>query len=412
MTEPANLLPAAAQAEIEAIIQPVLGDVFPAAALAVIRNGEMVLNAAWGWIDADSRQFPAATETRFDLASVTKIFTTTAFLSLAAERGLALETPLVEIVPEFGASGPRAIDGGQDPHTKERLPTPEWARGQMVDPARVTFYHLLTHTSGMAPWRDVFNAAGPAPTPPDRPDPLGRAERWSNGLRAICGYPFVGQPGEGVVRYSDLGLMLLGEATARLHRADAATDAVDLEQTIRARVLDPLGLKSVLFNPVRGGIDRSRIAPTENDPSWRGRRVWGEVHDENACGVGGVAGHAGLFATAHDVAMLGQAWLENDSRLSSATEWMETAKRQHAETDGARRGLGWALRAVENPSASEQFSLESYGHTGFTGTSLWIDPQQKLVVTCLTNSVYPGREKGGTHEFRRAIHAALARATA
>src|SRR5690606_25291100 len=118
---------------------------------------------------------------------------------------------------EFGRTGPRPLDGGQDPHTKAPLPTPDDLRGQTADPAQVTFRHLLAHTSGLAPWRDVYRAAGPAPLPPDQPDPVSRRERWANALHALGGYPFVGQPGDGIVRYSDLGLMLLGEATSRLH---------------------------------------------------------------------------------------------------------------------------------------------------------------------------------------------------
>lgn len=429
-SQPINQLWPAAQAELERIVQARLGDVFPAAALAVVKNGDVLLNATWGWIDPDKKNHPVKTDTLFDLASVTKLFTTTAFLSLTEEHKLSLDTPLVEVVPEFGASGPRGMDGGQDPHSKVKLPTPEAVRGKQVDPARVTFRHLLTHTSGLAPWRDVFNAAGPAPLPPDGHDPIPRRERWQNGLRAICQYPFVGEPGDGIIRYSDLGLMLLGEAAARLNadseRARRAmplrtphtvgahggaplhNDTPDLKKTILARVTTPLNFETVVFNPMWSGFEKNQTVPTENDPTWRKRRVWGEVHDENACGVGGVAGHAGLFAAARDVAALGQAWLENDFRLAISPELMGDAKREQASYEGTRRGLGWMLKAEVDSSAGDFFSMDSYGHTGFTGTSLWIDPEKRLVVACLTNRVYPGREKHeGIHEFRRAIHAAI-----
>jgi CubicO group peptidase (beta-lactamase class C family) len=425
--QPINELPETARNKIEGIVQANLGEVFPAAALTVVKDGDVFLNAAWGWIDPDEQQHPVQTDTLFDLASVTKLFTATAFLSLMEEKGLPLDTVVVEVVPEFGASGARSMDGGQDPHTKVELPTPEAVRGKRVDPARVTFRHLLTHTSGLAPWRDIFNAAGPAPTPPDEHEPVPRPQRWHNGLHAICNYPFVGEPGDGIVRYSDLGLMLLGEAAARLYANGtqhtvgakqlvpaffrdaspytAPTQNADLEMAINARVLSPLRLGSVRFNPVRNGIDRNRTVPTEIDPTWRKRRVWGEVHDENACGVGGVAGHAGLFASARDVAALGQAWLENNARLKISPELMEDAKREHANTEGTRRGLGWMLKAAVDSSAGDFFSMSSYGHTGFTGTSLWIDPEKRLVVACLTNRVYPGRANhDGIHAFRRAIH--------
>jgi CubicO group peptidase (beta-lactamase class C family) len=132
------------------------------------------------------------------------------------------------------------------------------------------------------------------------------------------------------------------------------------------------------------------------------------VHDENACGVGGVAGHAGLFGTARDVAMFGQAWLQRDERFSISPEMMNMATREQAISGASRHGLGWMLKSHKDSSAGEYFSPESYGHTGFTGTSLWIDPEQELVVATMTNRVYPGREKVGIHAFRRALHDLIA----
>lgn len=408
-----NTLSPAANARLEQVIRAHLGDTFPALALTVIKAGAVCLNAAWGWIDPDTREHPVQPDSLFDLASVSKLFTTTAFLSLVSENRVRLDDPLVQVIPEFGASGPRPLDGGQDPHTKILLPTPGAARHQTADPTRVTFYHLLTHTSGLAPWRDVFNAAGPAPLPPDRPDPIPRAERWNRALNALCHYPFVGQPGDHIVRYSDLGLMLLGEATTRLYSTSpdsSAISAESLDEILRVRVFDPLHFASLTYNPLPNGRRRTTIAPTENDPGWRGRRCWGEVHDENACGVGGVAGHAGLFGTACDVAALGQAWLDSDPRLNIAPDLRQRAIREREETDGMRRGLGWMIKAYEDASAGDRFSPDSYGHTGFTGTSLWIDPARSLVVACLTNRVYPGREKLGIHAFRRAVHDTLVEA--
>lgn len=383
---------------LEALLVDNIGRVFPTCVLAVIKSGELVLNTAWGTVEGQQ----STTETLFDLASVTKLFTVTAFLSYVSAGAVSLDDPLVNVVPEFGALSPRTIDGGQDPHSKVRLYPPENFIGKRIDPALVTFRHLLTHTSGLPAWRDVYNMAGPAPTPPDQPDPLPRADRWANGLQAIYAYPFVGIPSERVV-YSDIGLMLLGEAVSRLGNAT-------LDNVVRQRVTAPLNLTTPRFNPVReGGLSRQQIAPTEDDPLWRKRRVWGEVHDENACGLGGVAGHAGLFATALDVATLGQAWLADPQMAFGINaEVAQEAKRQQAETDGARRGLGFALKAYEGAAAGDLFSPNTYGHTGFTGTSLWIDPDNQLVVACLTNSVYPGRGKPGTLEFRRAVHDLLA----
>jgi CubicO group peptidase (beta-lactamase class C family) len=396
-----NRLAPAQFRELETIVEPHLGETFPALGLAVIHNDDWIIDAVWGWIDPETHQHPVQVDTLFDLASLTKLFTHTAFLQLVSAGKVELGDPLVSVIPEFGEGGARPLDGGQDPHTKGYLPTPEAVKGQIADPTQVTFRHLMTHTSGLAPWRDVYNAAGRAPTPPNEPDLIPRALRWANGLKAICGYPFVGQPG-GTVRYSDLGVMLLGEAVARLHGTR------DLAEVIRTQIREPLNLDSLVFNPARDGVALTMIAPTEDDPTWRNRRSWGEVHDENACGVGGVAGHAGLFARAADVARFGQAWLLRDQRLQIDPTLMDEAVSEQRH-NGFRFGLGWMLKAHEDSAAGDCFSPNSYGHTGFTGTSLWIDPQKRVVVACLTNRVYAGRWKEGIHPFRRSIHDFFAR---
>lgn len=400
-----NTLSGSGHDALARVVEAHLGETFPAIALTVVQNGTVRFNGAWGWLDPEPASYPTQPDTLFDLASLSKLFTTTAFLALVSEGRVRLDDPLVSIVPEFGASGPRPLDGGQDPHSKAMLPIPDDARGQVADPALVTFFHLLTHTSGLAPWRALYEAAGPPPPLPDEPDPLGRETRWARLLGALCRAPFVGQPGDGIVRYSDLGLMLLGEATSRLHGTPGALDAA-----IAARALEPLALRSVTFNPLQHGCSRATIAPTEDDPGWRGRRCWGEVHDENACGAGGVAGHAGLFAAARDVAALGQAWLAGDPRLGIAPALLRAATHQQARTGEIRRGLGWMLKAPLDSSAGDLFGPNSYGHTGFTGTSLWMDPERALIVACLTNRVYPGRARPGIEAFRRAVHDVLVQA--
>jgi CubicO group peptidase (beta-lactamase class C family) len=403
---PVAQLPAAYAEALDAAVTSRLDDVFPACALCVVRDGHTLLNHAWGFADPQTRQIPVTTETRFDLASVTKLYTAATFLGMVSAGRVGLDDPLIRIVPEFGASGPRSVDGGQDPHTRQRLPPEPGMEGKQVDPATITFRHLLTHTSGLAPWRDVYNEAGPPPVPPDEPEPVPRAQRWQRGIAAICDYPFVGIPGD-KVRYSDLGLILLGEATSRLHGQSGA-----LDDAIRARVSQPLDLKTIAFNPVRNGLDRALTVPTELDESWRKRRPWGEVHDENADGLGGVSGHAGLFGAARDVAALGQAWLDRDPRLEINPPLMAEAIREQAETDGMRRGLGWLVKTHVGAWAGDLFSDSAFGHTGFTGTSLMVDPERRLVVACLTNAVYPGRNRPGPgiYEFRREIHTLLAQA--
>ena len=386
--------------QLSEVIDDHLGDVFPAIAMAVIYRGDWLIREARGWIDPETRQNPIQLDARFDLASVTKLFTETTFLSLVSEGLIRLEDALVEVIPEFGNINPRTMDGGQDPHSKELLPIPNEVENKTVDPTKVTFWHLITHTSGLAPWRDVYRHVGDPPTSPDTPDLILPTERWARGLAYICQTPFVGYPEEKIVRYSDLGLMLLGEAAARLY-------GKPLDEAIDEHVLQPLDLKTIGFNPVRQGIDRNIILPTEGDPYWRKRRVWGEVHDENACGIGGIAGHAGLFGAVEDIARFGQAWLERDSRLNIKTQLLDTAT-QFQAAGNFRVGLGWLMKAKRDSSAGDLFSERAYGHTGFTGTSLWIDPKRELVVVCLTNRVYPGREKEGIHPFRRKLHTIIA----
>jgi len=385
----------------DTVVKQHLDDTFPACAICVVHGHRYVMHGAWGWFDPETRTIPVTTETYFDLASVSKLFTSMAFLTLVNQGKVGLDDPLVSVVPEFGALAPRPVEGGQDPHSKVRLPVEAAYAGQRVDPARVTFRHLLTHTSGLAPWRDVYNAAGAAPLPPTEEEPTPRGIRWARGLEAICQYPFVGQP-DGVVRYSDLGLMLLGEAVARLHGED------DLEIAVRERVLRRIYPRRPLYyNPMQHGIPREQIAPTEDDPTWRKRRVWGEVHDENACGVGGVAGHAGLFATAQSVADFGEHCLEMPRAFGLSPDLRDEILTLQAEGEDQRRGLGFAFKAPQESSAGDLMGLNTFGHTGFTGTSLWIDPDARLVIACLTNSVYPGREHPGTFEFRRAVHDAI-----
>ena len=368
----------------------------PAAVLNVWERDNERLSRAWGVVDAAS-DVPCTEDTLFDLASLTKIYTSTAFLVLVSQGRVKLDDPITTVLPEFGGE-PRPIEGGQDPNTKQRLPTPPHLQGQTVNPHAVTFRHLLTHTSGLPPWRDLYNAAGGAPPPPDEPDPIDRAVRWRRGLEPLWRGPFANHIGAGVY-YSDLGLILLTEALQRLagQPLDKALPAL-LGKYITALPI---------FNPVREhSIARERIAPTEDDPDWRKRRVWGEVHDENTCGLGGVSGHAGGFLDARGVSDLGRRWLSGD--LPIDRELQRTATTPQAVDGDERRGLGWLIRTLKGSSASDLVSPETYGHTGFTGTSLYVDPVNGLVITLLTNAVYHGRAVMPSYQMRRDVHTLLA----
>ena len=263
---------------LDKIIQAGLGDVFEACSVQVLHRGDEWLSGAWGVIDPDACAQPVTRETLFDLASVTKLFTVSAFLSLVGEGRVALDDPLVSVLPEFDGE-PRPITGGKNPHTLEPNEPPGELAGQTVSPGEVTFRHLLTHTSGLAPWVDVYNAAGKPPSAPTIPGDLPRVTRWARAQAVLARAPFVDAVGANV-HYSDLGLMLLAWAVERL-------GDYPLEQAIDERVTGPLGLKRVTFNPLQHGYEREDTVATEYDTRWRERRVWGEVHDENACGLGG-----------------------------------------------------------------------------------------------------------------------------
>jgi len=372
--------------------------VFPAAVVLVIQGGRTLFHQAFGFLDPDENKRPAQLETLFDLASLTKLFTAVAFMRLVEAGRVGLDTPVGQVLPEF--NGTRVVGPGEDPILK--IVTPPEARfaGQPVDLAGITFWHLLTHTAGLAPWRSLYQVgSNPAPIPlPHQVSAVVRAQR----MAAVSSYDFASLPGARIL-YSDLGLILLGEALARLAGRD-------LESCLQTLVIEPLGLHNTIFNPLAKGISPYAIAPTEVC-AWRGRRLVGEVDDENAAGLGGVSGHAGLFSTAGDVAHLGQLFLPASGPaerkiLQPAT--LAEMTRQQVQGEGLRRGLAWVLWTPEGCSCGSRFGPNSFGHTGFTGTSLWIDPQRELLVVALTNRVYHGRDQRNIAAFRPRLHDLIA----
>jgi CubicO group peptidase (beta-lactamase class C family) len=251
----------------------------------------------------------------------------------------------------------------------------------------------------MAPWRSVFRETGPVPPLSDESEPVSIKDRRRAGLAAVFGYPFVARPGH-EFHYSDLGFVTLGAAASQL-------SGTSLDEAVRSRVTGPLGLDSLSYAPGRAGIERERIVPTSFDDDWRQRRCWGEVEDENAASLGGVAGHAGLFGTAREVARFGQAWLTNDTRLGLDQEIVAAATSSQVASIANDHGLGWQVRAAEESFLSP-LSPSAFGHTGFTGTSLAIDPSRQLVVALLTNRVYQSRTHEGIEGLRAQVHEALA----
>lgn len=392
------------------MIHEALGRVFPAAQLEVRAGGEVALSRAYGWLDPDARQCPTRSDTLFDLASVTKLFVVTAFMALVQEGKAGLDRLVCTVLPAF--DGPRPIQPYEDPlNPGELVPVdagqPTTGQAGMVDASQVTFRHLLAHTSGLPAWRPLY-----------REDSAEAAQRLA--LTTFFSYP----TGARTI-YSDIGLILLGMGIERL-------TGLRLDEAVRWLVTEPLGMERTRYLPIKGSANgrvpqggyapsasTGNIVPTEFC-AWRGRRIVGEVHDENAARLGGIAGHAGLFSTASDVATLGQSYLARiqqagqltqgqpvrlELRLSAATVTEMT--RLQAEDGMIRRGLGFVLWSPDREASGNPLGQRAFGHTGFTGTSLWVDPDRALVIACLTNRVYYGREASGILAFRVALHRAI-----
>jgi CubicO group peptidase (beta-lactamase class C family) len=360
---------------VDSLLSQAIGAVTPAAQLVVRQHGEQIYAVAVGWLAPETQTRPADDKTLFDLASVTKLYATAAFMTLVEQTNLSLDTPVSAVLPEF--SGLRPIQPYENPLDWGKTVSVSQQTGQ-VDAGKITFRNLLTHTSGLPAWRPFK----------DQPD----AE---SAYQMAFGTFFSYLPGERIV-YSDVGLILLGAALARL-------TGLTLDETINQRVVIPLGLESTRYRPIASSPKNENIAPTEFC-RWRGRRMVGEVHDENAWRLGGVSGHAGMFSNAAEVALFGQSFL-TAALLTPAT--LAEMTRLQAEFGAVRRGIGFALWSADPEASSNPFSPLTFGHTGFTGTCLWVDPQRDLVVALLTNDVYSGREGRGIAEMRVQIHRAI-----
>jgi len=337
-------------ARAKPIVDAAIGNVCTCCVVRVERRGEFDTYAA-GTLCPDASagpDGPCAADSLFDLASLTKLATTALLLSFVHERQLTLDTPLHELVPDF--------------------------HGGVKD--RVTLQHVLTHTGGLTWWKPLWKEA----TSLEEAVWLAAQEPLSQEI--------------GDFKYSDLGYIMLTAGLATVGGAPFA----DL---VRERVLGVVEAEDADFGP----RPRDITAATEEDREWRHKRLRGEVHDENSFAMGGVAGHAGLFGNAADVASLARVFRDG---AVIGNELARLARTEHAVGENARRGLGLALRAPNGPMCGRYFSEDAYGHTGFTGTSLWIDPALDLTVIVLTNRVYFGRANDdATYRFRIAVHEAL-----
>jgi beta-N-acetylhexosaminidase len=347
------------------VIEKAIADkAFPGATLAVGYRGNVSVHA-FGKLSYEAKAAAVNPNTIYDIASLTKVVVTTTLAEKLAEGDfsvpLDLDAPVARYLPEW-ASGPN----------------PEWRR-------KVTVRHLLTHTSGLPAFKEYWR------TLKGKQDTLGR----------IFAEPLEYEPGTKEV-YSDLGIILMAEIIERL-------TGRTLDDLAKSYVFSPLGMKDTMFRPPKKLWPQ--IAPTEIDDQLRHRLVQGEVHDENAFAIGGVSGHAGLFSTVPDLAAFCQMLLNggvyaHQRIVRRATMAQFTTPQQ---LSGGTRTLGWAV-PTEGGSSGHYFSAHSFGHTGFTGTSIWIDPDRQLFVVLLTNRVHPTRENTKIQQVRPALHDAVMQA--
>ena len=366
---------------------------FPAASIAVTHRNRVVALKSFGHFTYESDSPGVTTSTLFDLASLTKPIATTTMAMILYERGqLELDAPVIGVIPEFMA------DACGEPDARRR---------------DVTLHMLLAHSSGLPAYEKLF---------------LKEHSREAL-LRAAFTTSLSTDPGTHA-EYSDIGFIVLGAALERIA-------AESLDAFCQREVFGPLGMSHTTFNPPKEARDKipptaderteqeqecgagtltremlaSAITPRANQPArstFRKRVIQGEVQDENACVLGGVAPHAGQFSTAEDLAHFADALL-NGGRPILRPETMALFTRRESSPPGTSRALGW-----DTPSAPSQsgkyFGSRSFGHLGYTGTSLWIDPDRQLSITLLTNRTWPDCVNQGIKQIRPKFHDAVVEA--
>lgn len=362
----------AIQAALDAAVQE---GVFPGAVLAVRQGGSPIQLACAGSLSTHPPGAAVTSSALYDLASLTKPLVTVTGMALLVQEGRChFDDGIETLFPELAG----------------------------VPIGTATMWHLLTHSSGLPGWRGYYERICPDATIPATAEARSQAQRAL--LLLLRSEALLYAPGERSL-YSDLGFMLLGMAVERV-------SGVSLDRFFDTRIARPFHVGFLRFiqmeelAQVRQGVGCSHggIAPTEED-SWRGRLLCGEVHDENAAALGGVAGHAGLFGTAESVLAVTGGWLRayrgQPSLLDSAIVREFTARQQRISRSSW--ALGWDTPST--PSSSGQFfSSNTFGHLGYTGTSIWVDPDRELEVVLLSNRVHPTRRNDLIRTFRPMIH--------
>jgi CubicO group peptidase (beta-lactamase class C family) len=363
---------------VAAIEQGIAGGAFPGAVLLVARGDEIVFHEAFGSRSLEPSRTPMTRDMVFDLSSLTKaLVTTTAVMLLVREGKLRLDDRITRFIPNFGVHGKTHVE----------------------------LRHVLAHCSGLPAWRPFFKEVAKAEK---------KGTTRFSGLRGIRTMVF-----EAIHRerpeyalgskavYSDLGFLLLGELIELVTHQP-------LDRFCQDRIFRPMGLKATAFID----LDRLRaqkltpvvdvIAPTERCP-WRGKLLCGEVHDDNAYAIGGVAGHAGVFANAADVhriiARLDACAQDHDDYLPGSLV-REFWRRDGAVADSTW-ALGWDTPSGAGSMAGAHASASTVGHLGFTGTSVWLDRERGAHVVFLTNRVHPRRDNERIKSVRPSVHDAV-----
>ena len=337
-------------ARLDSILVAAIADrATPGAAVAIGRNGRLVVDRGWGWIDWRGDATAVSDSTLYDMASLTKVIaTTTAAMLLEEEGKLDIERPVASYLSEFN----------------------------VPDKATMTVRSLLQHSSGMQPdlllWRQYS-------TLPEY-------------IRHIAGAPLK-YAANTRSEYSDWNMIVMQAIIERV-------SGRRLDSLLADRVWTPLGMRDTRFTP--DSSLKWRIAPTETQ-DFRGGQVWGVVHDENSWKAGGVVGHAGLFSSARDLAIYAQMMLNGGEYNGVRILRPETIARWTARQQPfGSRALGWDTPSPRS-SAGRYYSARSFGHTGFTGTSIWVDPEKQLFVVLLTNRVNPTRNNQKIGPLRRVV---------
>lgn len=336
--------------KLDSVIKAGIADhATPGATVAVARRGKLLVLRGYGHTDWASGAPLTTDSTMYDMASLTKVVaTTTAAMILEDEGKLDINRTVVSYLPDYNAP----------------------------EKSTITVRMLLTHASGIKSNFPLWKEA------------KGREQYF----KGMITFPLVREPGS-AVEYTDWNMVLMQFIIERI-------TGQTLDQFVQARVFGPLGMRDTQYLPPESL--KLRIAPTETE-DFRGGQVWGVVHDETAWVLGGVSGNAGLFSSARDLAVFVQMLLNGGSYSGVQIVKPTTVARWTArQRPDASRALGWDTPSP-NSSAGRFFSLRSFGHTGFTGTSIWADPERELFVVLLTNRVNPTRDNQKIGPLRRAV---------